>query len=251
MLEIDPIVAIVLVALGSVAGFLNVIAGGGSLITMPLLIFLGLPSTSAIGTIRLAIFVQSVTATVHYHRSGAIDWKSIPRLAIPICLGAAAGALAVTRMEDTNFRSILGWVTLAAGALVVVDWTKRFENRRPPPNATRRSLLWLALLLVGAYAGFVQAGVGYLFLAALVYGAHLSLVQANVTKAVLVLMLTPITLLVFGLNSQIHWGYAVVLTLGQALGAYLGATANLRAGGRWIRPILAVVVVAGAVKLLL
>jgi hypothetical protein len=111
--------------------------------------------------------------------------------------------------------------------------------------------VWFALLLVGAYAGLVQAGVGYLFLAVLVFGAQLSLVQANVTKVVLVLLLTPITLLIFGLHSQIHLGYALSLTLGQALGGYLGATVNLRGGAAWIRPILALVVVASAIKLLL
>jgi uncharacterized membrane protein YfcA len=247
---VELIPGLILALGGLVAGFLNVVAGGGSLITMPLLVFVGLPPTSAVGTIRLAIFVQSLTATVHYHRAGAIVWKSILRYAIPVCLGATGGALLSTTIGDTTFRALLGWVTLAAGAVVAIDWNKLLNREPTTTSSSRKTLLWIALFLVGGYAGLIQAGVGYLFLATLVFGAQLGLVQANVTKAVLVLLLTPITIVIFGLNSQIHLGFALALTLGQALGAYLGATLNLRGGARWIRPILAAVVVATAIKLL-
>ena len=250
MLGVELIPGLILAAGGLVAGFLNVVAGGGSLITMPQLDFLGLPPTSAVGTIRLAIFVQSLTATVHYHRAGVIVWKSILHYAIPVCLGATGGALLATTIDDTTFRALLGWVTLGAGAIVAIDWNKLLKREQVTAPQTRKIFLWVALLLVGGYAGLVQAGVGYLFLATLVFGAQLSLVQANVTKVVLVLLLTPITLLIFGLNSQIHLGFALALTLGQALGAYAGANLNLRGGARWIRPILAAVVVASAIKLL-
>lgn len=251
MLDLELIPAAILAGGGLVAGFLNVVAGGGSLITMPLLIFLGLPPTSAVGTIRLAIFVQSLTATVHYHRAGAIEWKSIPRYALPVCIGATGGALVASNMGDTGFRALLGWVTLVAGALVAFNWSQRFRREKSGDKEAHWLLLWIALLIVGAYAGLVQAGVGYLFLASLVFGARLNLVQANVTKVILVLFLTPITLLIFGLNAQIHLGYALALTLGQAFGGYLGAHLNLRGGVRWIRPILALVVIASAIKLLL
>lgn len=251
MFELALVPTLLLVLGGLVAGFLNVIAGGGSLITMPLLIFLGLPPTSAVGTIRLAILVQSMTASYRYHRAGSIDWKAVLPLVLPVCLGTVAGALVASNMADTDFRSLLGWITLAAGALVVVDLNKYLNREARAPGRMRRLLTMLAILVVGFYAGLVQAGAGYLFLASLVFGAQLSLVQANVVKAVLVLCLTPITLVIFGLNDQIHLGYALALTLGQAVGAYVGAQFNLRQGARWIRPILAIAVVAAAVKLLL
>lgn len=251
MLDLALLPTLLLVLGGLIAGFLNVVAGGGSLITMPLLIFLGLPATSAVGTIRLAILVQSLTATWRYHRAESIDWKAVAPLVLPVSVGAGAGAMVASHMADTNFRSLIGWITLAAGALVAVDFSKHLQREPVAPSLTRRILLLLSLLVVGFYAGLVQAGVGYLFLAALVFGAQLSLVQANVVKVVLVLCLTPVTLIIFGLNSQIHLGYALTLTLGQAFGAYAGATFNLRRGATWIRPILALVVVAAAVKLLI
>jgi len=242
--------ALLLVLGGLAAGFLNVVAGGGSLITMPLLIFVGLPATSAIGTIRLAILVQSMTATIRYHRSGVIDWQALPPLLLPICSGTLTGALLATQIDNTSFHALVGWVTLAAGALVAVDINKLLQREHQELTRTRQFMLFVSLILVGFYAGLIQAGVGYLFLAALVIGAQFTLVQANVMKVVLVLCLTPITLLVFGLSSQIHLGYALMLTIGQALGAYAGVTVNLRKGASVIRPLLAIVVVAAALKLL-
>jgi uncharacterized protein len=235
---------------GLAAGFINVIAGGGSLITLPLLIFVGVPATSANGTIRLAILVSGLTATLRFHRAGAIDWKHIPVIALPACAGATVGAIVASHMANSDFRSLIGWITLAAGALLVLDFGKMLAGRETDPSRLRRVLFLASMLAVGFYGGLAQAGVGYLLLASLVLGGGFALVQANVLKVVLVTCFTPITLLVFGLSDQIHLGYAAVLTVGQAAGAYIGASLSLQRGAALIRPVLALAVVAAAIKLI-
>lgn len=250
MAGIELISALALAAGGMAAGFVNVVAGGGSLITLPLLIFVGLPATSANGTLRIAILVQGITATLRFHRSGVIDWKAVSRLVWPVWLGAVAGAVVASSMADTDFKAMIGWITLVAGGIVAIDLKKFLADKRGTRTRARRVIFWISLVAVGFYGGLAQAGVGYLFLAALVMGGGYDLVQANVMKVVLVMAFTPLAILVFGLSAKIHLGYAIIVAVGQALGAFVGASVTLSKGTAIIRPVLALVVAAAAIKLL-
>lgn len=251
MLGIELYSALALAAGGLAAGFINVVAGGGSLITLPLLIFIGIPPTSANGTLRIAIFAQGLVATARFHRAGAIKWKTVATIVWPVWLGAIAGAIVASNMADTDFKSLIGWITLVAGGIVAIDLKKYLANRESQQSTFRRIVFFIALAIVGFYGGLAQAGVGYLFLAALVLAGGYALVEANVMKVVLVMAFTPIAILIFGLNAQIHLGYALILAIGQALGGHFGAGAALNRGASIIRPVLVVVVVAAAIKLLL
>ncbi len=250
MLGLEALPALALAAGGIAAGFINVVAGGGSLITLPLLIFIGIPPTSANGTLRIAIFAQGLVAVRRFHTAGAIQWKTAATLVWPVWLGAIAGAVVASNMADTDFKSMIGWITLVAGGVVAMDLNKVLAGRTTKHSTARRIAFYLALIVVGFYGGLAQAGVGYLFLAALVLAGGYTLVEANVMKVVLVMAFTPLTILIFGLNSKIHIGYALVLAVGQALGGYFGAGVALSRGASIIRPVLVVVVVAAAIKLL-
>ncbi len=242
--------ALALTAGGLVAGFINVVAGGGSLITLPLLIFIGIPPTSANGTLRIAILAQGLVATTRYHRAGVIPWKTVAILVWPVWLGAISGALVASNMADTDFKSMIGWITLVAGGIVAIDLKKFLADKESQRTMFRRLLFFIALMIVGFYGGLAQAGVGYLFLAALVLAGGYSLVGANILKVVLVMAFTPLAIVVFGINAKIHIGYALILAVGQSVGGHLGAGATLSRGAALIRPVLVVVVVAAAIKLL-
>ncbi len=248
-MDVELIPALALFVGGIVAGFVNVVAAGGSLITMPLLIFLGVPPTSANGTVRIAILVQGLTATLRFHRAGKIDWKVVAKLVLPVWVGALVGAIVASNMADTNFKAMIGWITLVAGGIVAIDLKKLLVSRSMELSKSRNAMFLMSLLIVGFYGGLVQAGVGYLFLAALVIGGCYTLVDANILKVVLVLAYTPIAIIVFGVSGQIHIGYAVLLAMGQALGGYSGAAMTLTKGEQIIRPILTLVVLIAATKL--
>jgi len=250
MLGLEVVPALALAAGGVAAGFINVVAGGGSLITLPLLIFIGIPPTSANGTLRIAIFAQGLVAVRRFHTAGAIQWKTAATIVWPVWLGAIGGAIVASNMADTDFKSMIGWITLVAGGVVAIDLKKVLAGRTTKQSTARRIVFYLALTIVGFYGGLAQAGVGYLFLAALVLAGGYMLVEANVMKVVLVMAFTPLTIVIFGLNSKIHIGYALVLAVGQALGGHFGAGVALSRGSSIIRPVLVVVVVAAAIKLL-
>ncbi len=249
-MNVELLPALAVIAGGFAAGCINVIAAGGSLITIPLLIVIGIPATSANGTVRLAILVQGLTATWRFHSEGAVDWAQVRRLVLPVWIGAAAGVLVAVNMADTDFKALIGWVTLFAGGVVAIDFKGFLANREVSETAGNPIWLALGLFAAGFYGGLAQAGVGYLFLAALVIAGGLELVQANVLKVVLIMAFTPLAIAVFGFNAKIHLEYALLLAVGQALGAYVGAGLTLDRGAALIRPVLAAVVVAAAIKLI-
>jgi len=241
------VVGPLLVLAGAAAGFLNVVAGGGSLLTVPLMIFLGVPETTANGTSRVGILVQSASALVAFRRSGKLDPSLVGKLIAPTLLGALAGAFLATRISDAGFRSLLGWVMLGCGLLVVLD----------PPVARGRGLrleawrVWPTLFAIGLYGGMIQAGVGYLILAALTFVLGLELELANVLKSLLIALYMPLAAAVFLWHGHVDLWLAVALSIGQALGGWLGAVVALRSGALLIRVMLAIVVVGSGVALLL
>jgi len=238
---------------GAMAGFMNVVAGGGSLITMPLLIFLGVPPTVANGSARLGILLQNTTAVGRYWRGGVIEWRAIAWLVPPTLAGAALGAVLGAGLSDGGFRALLGWITLAAALVVALDLPKRIRQRDgagPRAPNPRHPLLLILLFGVGVYGGMIQAGVGYLFLAVLTLVGRYTLVPANVTKVVLILAYTPIAVAIFAGQGKLDWLAGLLLAAGQAIGGWLGAAAALKRGARLIRITLVVVVIATAVKLL-
>jgi len=236
---------------GAAAGFINVVAGGGSLLTMPLMIFLGLSPNAANGSARVAILVQNLAAVLRYRRAGKLELSLIKRLLPPLLVGASAGAWAATVIDPAGFRALLGWIMLGCAALVVFDPSRLMgreaASTRRPASAAR---LWPTLLVIGFYGGMIQAGVGYLILSGLTLVLGLELLEANVMKVVLVFAYTPIALLFFLSEGLVDATAAISLAAGQALGGWLGASAALKRGAGLIRAMLAMVIVVSGIKLL-
>ena len=244
----EPTHLALLLGVGLIAGVINVLAGGGTLITLPALIFLGLPETTANGTVRLAILAQNLTALSHYHRQGAIPWAPFKRWAFPVLLGAALGAWTGTHISDAVFRPFLIAVILAVGLGVALR-PERFFSGPPLAEKVPSSVLAIIMVAVGFHGGFIQAGVGYLLLGSLTLLGGLSLVKANVLKLGFVTLYTPLALVLFAMEGKVDWVSGAVLALSQALGGYLGANAALQKGDLLIRRTLLLAVALAALKL--
>jgi uncharacterized membrane protein YfcA len=243
-----------LFGVGMLAGYLNVIAGGGSLLAVPLLIFLGLPEGVANATSRLAILTQATTAVAKYKSAGKLDPKLARILLPPTLIGAVIGAVLATYVSDAVFRSMLAWVMIACASVVSLEpfvFGRKLRESSPEAYGVldpRR--VWPTMLLVGFYGGLVQAGMGYVMLAGLVLALGIRLAEANVMKMVLVVTYTPLALGVFVWKGMVHWPFGILLALGQALGGWLGATAALKRGEGFVRAVLAITVLLTAAKLL-
>jgi uncharacterized protein len=246
---LEPIALVALLVGGLIAGIINSMAGGGSLITLPLLVFAGLPPTVANGTNRVAVVVQCVTAVFGFARSGYLPRPAVARTAMPTVLGALIGAFVASHLSDAAFRPILGVVLLVMAGVVALKPSRWLGDPGASPRPMRPAL-FLAFFAAGAYGGFIQAGVGFLLLAALVPGMGLDLVRANGVKVALALVLTVMALGVFVVAGQVDWRAGGVLAVGNGIGGYVGARLAVRLGAPWIRWVLFAMVAASALEIL-
>jgi uncharacterized membrane protein YfcA len=240
---------LLLFAARCVAGTLNVIAGGGSFLTLPILIFLGLPPTVANGTNRVGVLLQNVGAVWGFNRHGVLDWRYTLWAAVPATFGAVLGTGFAIGMGDRAFKNALGLIMIA-----VTLWTLWDPLRKRVPTMTsdgrpRVALLAFGFFLVGIYGGFVQAGVGFLILAATTL-AGLDLVRGNAVKVLSILVYTSLSLGIFAWQGKVEWALGLALAAGMVLGSQLGVRLTVLKGHAWIKGVVTVAVIVFAVKLL-
>ena len=240
---------LLLFATGAVAGTLNVVAGGGSFLTLPLMIFLGLPAGVANGTNRVALLMQNAGAVWGFRRHQVLEGRLALRLAGPAILGAALGSLLALQVSDEAFGRLL-----AVLMLTITLWTllRPPSGEVAPRDEDRPAGLPLLILffLIGVYGGAIQAGVGFLLLAGTT-AAGLDLVRGNAVKVTLVLMWTVVTILVFAWGGAINWGAGLVLGAGNLIGGQLGVRLTILKGHAWIRWFVSATIVLFALRLLL
>ncbi len=233
---------------GVVAGPLNVIAGGGSFLTLPVLIFLGLPPGIANGTNRVAILLQNVGAVWSFKRFGVLDTRSLLWAAVPATLGAVPGTWLALSISDRAFQK-----TLALLMVAVTVWTLWSRGGEPAASdAEAKPPRYLALgagfFVAGLYGGFIQAGVGFLLLAGTTI-AGLDLVRGNAVKVLAVLCFTSISLGIFVWQGRVDWPLGLCLAGGNVLGGLLGVRLTVLKGHGWVKNVVTVTILVFAVKL--
>jgi uncharacterized membrane protein YfcA len=238
------------IAAGFLAGFINTLAGSGSLITLPLLIFLGLPANMANGTNRVAILLQNVVGVSSFKKQNVLDLRGGLLLAVPAVIGAVVGAQIAVNLNEEIMRKTIGMLMVVFLVLLLVR-PKRWLEGRPDAVTRRPGLIQILIFFgIGVYGGFIQAGVGIFLLAGLVLGAGYDLVRANAVKVLIVLCFTPLALVVFLLEGQVQWVVGLTLAIGNMSGAWLAARMAVKRGAGFVRWLLIGVVVVSAASLL-
>ncbi len=232
---------------GTAAGFLNVIAGGGSLLTLPILNFVGLDLGIANATNRVSILLQNFSAMGLYHKRGRIKWREVWPYIIPAVAGAIIGTLTAVYMPPKAFRVIAAVSICTMGLLLIVKPTMWENPSGEPFSPVVRTVV---LFAVGIYGGFLQAGVGFLLIWAIVGGCKEDLKEANIIKIVVTALYTVASLILFASFGMVNWYAAPALALGSMAGGNMGARFNLRGDKKWIRWLLTIAVFISAGKIL-
>ena len=247
-MEINTALTLLLTMLtGIAAGFLNVTAGGGTILTLPILNFIGLDLGVANATNRVSILFQNLSAIRHYHQNGKIDWKEAVTYILPATAGAILGTLSAVYMPPKVFRIIAAISIFSMGILLATKpkmWDAPEGEPLSPPKRTA------ALFFVGIYGGFLQAGVGFLLIWAISGGCKKTLREANVLKITVVAFYTMASLALFASFGLVDWTAAFALALGSVIGGNAGARFNLNADQRIIRWILTAVVMISSAKMM-
>lgn len=237
-------------AAGFGAGFINTLAGSGSLITLPLLIFLGIPANVANGTNRVGVLFQNIVSTESFRRREVLDIRGSLILSVPAILGSLIGAQIAVDLNEELMEQAIG-VLMVVMLLVIVLRPNRWLQGELKKMGERPSLLQLILFFfIGMYGGFLQAGVGIFLLAGLVLGIGYDLVRANAVKVFIILAFTISSLIVFMINGQVLWGMGLLLAVGNSLGAWAAARMAVERGANFVRWLLIAVVAVSAAELL-
>lgn len=236
--------------LGLVAGVINVLAGGGSNLVLPVLMIFGLPPDIANGTNRVGILLQSIAGVHGFHRKKRLPTKDLLAILTPVLVGGLCGSLLAAWLPSAWLKPLLLGTMLAMASIMLLK-----PNTMLPPEGTvpwrvkDRPVCWALLFLGGVYGGFVQAGVGFVLVMALSGILRYDLVRANALKLLCSLGFTAVALLVFVWHGQVWWSVGFVLAVGNAVGASLGVHAAVKLSAKvlkWVLFVMTLVAVLAA-----
>lgn len=234
---------------GAAASFINTFAGGGSLITLPFLLFLGLPAPVANGTNKIGLIAGTFSASANFTRKKVIHWKEVLIIAPSGLVGGIIGSLFSIEIQEDLYRKLLSGVMIMVLIMILIRPQRFLHHMDKLPHWLNRLFLVLFFLGVGFYGGFIQAGMGYLVIIGMSLFGDVELKKISAYKAVIGFVIVFFSALVFIISGKINWPVALALALGNAAGAWLGSSLAIEKGDKVIRPILVVVVVAMALKL--
>lgn len=235
---------------GFIAGFINTLAGSGSLVTLPLLIFIGLPANVANGTNRIAILLQNVVGVSSFRQKNALDVRGAFWLGIPASIGALVGAQIAVNLNEMLMERTIGVIMVIFLFIVLLRPKRWLQGTLINLEGRPTPLQFIIFFFIGIYGGFIQAGVGIFLLAGLVLAVGYDLVRANAVKVGIVLVFTVFALAVFIKNGQVNFLIGFILAIGNMLGAWIGAKVAVEKGADWVRRLLILVIIVSASNLL-
>jgi uncharacterized protein len=235
---------------GALAGFINTLTGSGSLVTLAMLMFAGLPANFANATNRLGVLTQSTVAVFTFHRNGKLNYQSSKPFIFPSVLGAVVGTQLAVNMSEKVIDTAIG-VIMVIMLLVLLIKPEKWLKTESETKQNNRWLIFITFFGVGFYAGFLQAGVGILLHVAFVLGAKYSIKDSISLKTFLVFLFTIPSLFIFIWSGQVNWSLAILLSIGQSIGAWSAAHFAMKntKASLWTYRMLVVVVVLSIIHI--
>lgn len=232
---------------GIAAGLVDSIAGGGGIISLPILLNLGLPVPVALGTNKLQASFGSVAATFHYARKGLIDWKTCRLGVITTAIGALAGALAVSAIDSRILTLLMPWLL---GAIVIYSIIRPNVGESDHPPRVPMNVFFISFgLALGFYDGFFGPGTGSFWTIALVALQGFNFLKATAATKLMNSTSNVVSLSFFLVSGQVNYAAGIAMGAGQLVGARLGTGLVFKKGARFIRPIFLTMVVLTVLRL--
>ena len=245
-MEINEIILLFLC--GLLSGVINTIAGGGSLITLPILIFMGLPPTVANGTNRIQLIFQNISAVYGFKSKGISYFKFSGWLSLSSLIGAIIGATIAVNFPEELFKKLLSIIMI----LVMISFfIKKKRNKiLDQKNKIRNKILsFFLFFLIGIYGGFIHAGVGFFMILILSKINELKISHSNSIKVFVALIFSITAFLIFLFDDKINWIYGINLGIGSALGGWVASRWSYNKSDFTMKIILSVIIIAMSIKL--
>jgi len=239
---------LLLFGVGTITGFINVMAGGGSTLTLPILIFLGLDSSIANGTNRVGLLSQNISGILSFNKQNVSQIKLSLKMSLFTLPGAIIGAFYATKIDDVLFQKILGIVMIGIVITMMIPHSKEFVEEKITGSVPW--IIYPVMFALGFYGGFIQVGIGFLLMISLHNVLRMSLLYVNLHKVFIVMIYTIPALLVFIITGNVNWFYGLSLAGGTGLGAWWSAKVAVKKGEKVIKGFLIVAIIIMSTKLL-
>lgn len=240
---------VALVVSGVFVGFINTLAGGGTIISLSLFMFMGLPADVANGTNRIAVVLQNITSVATFRQKKLLDTRKALWLSVPTVIGSIIGAQLSIEIDEATFRKAIGVVMLLMIFFIISKPDKWLKGQLKLQEKKVSPLQYIIFFGTGIYGGFVQVGVGYFLLAAIVLGAGYDLVKANAIKVFIVLAYTVFAMVIFIIHDKINWQFGLIHAIGNIIGAYLASRYAVDWGANFIRWFIIVIILIASADL--
>jgi uncharacterized membrane protein YfcA len=240
---------LLITVVGFIAGFVNTLAGGGSIITLPAMILVGLDPTVANATNRLGIMLSALSAAAGFKSKKVSVLPFSLYLGLAATIGAVIGAMIAVEFDKRLFNKVLAIIMIIIVVLMILQ--PRIKRAISVERLSGKPL-WFTLmifLLLGVYGGFINAGMGLLMILWLNLFNGLDLIRTNATKVLVTAIYTSAALAVFIWNDLIDWLIGLLLAIGNLVGGWIAARLSVKKGEGFIRAALLVMVILMAVKL--
>jgi uncharacterized membrane protein YfcA len=234
---------ILLIVAGVAVGFINTLAGGGSAISLSILMMLGLSPSMANGTNRIAVILQNIIASSSFKKQKVLDSRKSLLLSIPAVIGSLLGAWLAVDIDKDLFEKAIGIILLVMLFFMLYkpkSWINENKEMVAKPLNWKQYFIFF---LIGIYGGFIQVGVGYFLLAALVWGTGYELVKANAVKVFIVLMYMIFSILVFIYHDLVNYKMGFTLAIGNMLGAFIASNMAVKKGASFIRWFIMLIII--------
>lgn len=241
---------IILFFVGLFVGFVNVVSGGGSMISIPVMIFLGLPAPIANASSRVGIFVQNLIAVKTFQSKGYTHSNFSKWLSLFTLLGSGIGSYLAVIVPPKTFELVLAIMIVVMILLIYFDPKKIYSDDVERLDKKRRWISILLFFILGIYGGFIQAGTAVLMIIVLRWINNMNLVTINHMKVFIVLGMNLLSLLIFEWNGIINWHYGLAMACGSGIGGYYGTIFSIKKGEIWIKRIVTFTLLGMFVKLL-
>lgn len=252
MFDITLINVILLIAAGLAAGFINVTAGGGSMLTLPAMIFMGIPGHVANATNRVGILFQNASAITAFYRKGMSDFKLSFSLALCTLPGAMIGAFSAAKIRGEYFNYMLVGVMVLVMALTLFNGKDKAPKLAAGQEVSKARWVWghVCMVGVGFWGGFIQIGVGFILIPILNRVMGFDLIRTNMHKVTIVFVYTIVALIVFANQLQIEWIAGLCIAIGTMAGAWIGTQLQIKQGTGYIKWVINAVLIVFIIKLL-
>lgn len=212
---------LLIICSGIVCGFLNSMASSGSAVTLPLLIFLGIPPAIANGSNRLSIFIGSCVAVSCYAQKAEMHWKRTFIIALPVLIGTLIGTLIAVILSPTHIVAVI-IASIFIALIILLSNPHRILDKQFKARIQFNWMTYFLFLLIGIYSGLIMLGSAIWMLLGVVLLGGLDLVSANGTKNFLLIISSLLSLIIFYDANMIDWNVGIGLSIGSVIGSFIG-----------------------------